>query len=142
MSLDKIPVDDTEFLARFVVASNWIRKGNEEWNIKPEAVMPHPNIELSVTRYRDLTEHEFWEIGEGVAAQRVRTFYGCIRFLAMIPRKQGLNIDPDEPPKNHAIVTKWPKGKPEQKALAQEIVANLRLIPYSKADNSSKNLSC
>jgi fatty-acyl-CoA synthase len=49
-------VDADESLARYVLYSRQIRKSDE--TIRPEAFIPHPYQELSVTRHREATEEE------------------------------------------------------------------------------------
>lgn len=114
-------VGDGEMLARFVVSSGWFRKSDN--TIKQDAFVPFPHLELSVTRHINLSPEELWEIGESVASAMGRKLYGSADILAQNVKKQSLDIKPTATPKNHANIVGWPKEKPSQKMLAQELAA-------------------
>ena len=90
---------------------------------------PYPHAELSVSRHREVTAEELWELGHDVARTRSekegRNFLllGRADFLARTVRAQKLGVKPDEPPRNHANVIGWPAEKHAQMSLAQEIAA-------------------
>jgi hypothetical protein len=113
-------VVDDEWLARFVVFSNWVRSDK---TIRPDAFIPYPWPNLSVTRHLGLTHKELWAIGEAVADSRPATLYGRADVQAVIVKRQALSITPTREPRNHANISGWPPDKPSQKIIAQEIAA-------------------
>jgi hypothetical protein len=127
-------VDLEEMLARFILFSKHIRGNN---TIKPDAFMPHPHRELSVTRHLDATEEEIWEAGSAVAKPRKKTLHGRGDVTGIAFVKQGLVLKADpiiDDPRlpnnpNHANITGWPKDdKGQQKQLALVVAAQARLV--------------
>ena len=119
-------VSDNESLARFIFQRNHIR-GDQ--TVKPNAFIPHPWPNLSVTRHVGLTEEELWETGKEIAEDRPATLYGRADIHASTITKQSLSIIPTATPRNHANITGWPPDKPSQKIIAQEIAAAARFVP-------------
>lgn len=128
-------VEADEPLARFILSSRHIRGSTD--GIKPEAFIPHPHTELSMTRHRDATEDEVWAAGTAIATYQQRRLQGRGDVAANAFIKQDLSIQaapllghaslPDNP--NHANVTGWPKDdKGQQRLLALEIAAQARLV--------------
>ncbi|HEX7723196.1 MAG TPA: hypothetical protein VF397_13615 [Pyrinomonadaceae bacterium] len=117
---DPSPISDHEVLARFITQRNHIRGDN---SLKPNAFIPHPWPNLSVTRHIGLAEAELWKIGQEVANTRPATLYGRADVTVDAITSQSLNIVPTATPRNHANVTGWPPDKPSQKIIAQEIAA-------------------
>ncbi|RMF85055.1 MAG: hypothetical protein D6744_02060 [Planctomycetota bacterium] len=127
-------VEPEEMLARFILSRRHIRRGDD--TIKPDAFVPHPRDELSVTRHRDATDDEVWDAGWAVAEVQRRTLYGRGDVGVAAFLEQGLSVDaapvigdarlPDNP--NHANVTNWPDEKAQQKRLALEVAAQARLV--------------
>lgn len=120
-------VTDEEFLARFVLFRGWIRSSDGQ--IKPDAFIPYPYPDLSVTRHIGLSVEEIWQIGQKVADVRPATLYGRADLQAVHVKRQSLRIVPTAEPKNHANVTGWPKDKPAQKIIAQELAAAAHYVP-------------
>jgi len=118
-----ITVKDDEWLARFIVFRKWIRTSDR--SLRPDAFIPHPWPDLSVTRHLELSQKEMWEIGQGIADQRGTKLLGRGDVQASVPRAQRLQIEaaPIARNLNHANVTGWPADKPAQKMIAQEIAA-------------------
>lgn len=118
------PVEEDEILARYVLQSNHFRKHDK--TAKPELFMPHPHQDLSVTRHRDATEDEIWQVGKNVAKQRNKQFYGRFDIQAQDCQIDSLKVEskplPNNP--NHADITGWSSDKPEQKDLALRIAAS------------------
>lgn len=116
-------VEDTENLARFILFSKFIRA---DQTVRPDAFIPSPHPDLSVTRHLYLSEDEIWRAGQGVANTGMKTLYGRADFHASDARKQLLEIKSDATLNNpnHAIIIDWPAGKPAQKIIAQQIAAN------------------
>jgi hypothetical protein len=112
-------VKSDEWLARFILYSRYIR---ENHTIRPEAFMPHPMRDLSVTRRLQLSNSELWDVGRDIAL----TLYGRADVRTFIFQKQKLRVvaapEPNNP--NHANVTGWPEEKSAQKSRAQEIAAS------------------
>jgi len=128
---DNVPdVAPDEILARYILFKSHIRGSNI--SLKPDAFIPHPREDLSVTRHLAASERELWNVGDDVAAARSRTLYGRGDFLANICLKQGLSIGsapiiPENP--NHADISGWPADKPSQKIIAQEIASDAQYTP-------------
>lgn len=126
-----LPVADEEPLARFVLESSRYRKSDN--TAKPEAFMPHPYSELSVTRHRDLVRDEIWDLGKDVASQLRKTLYGKADIAAASVRKNRLTIDPAPVPNNpnHANIKGWPSEKSAQKDIALQLAAASVFTPCS-----------
>lgn len=122
-------ITDDEIIARFIVSKRWIRGDN---SVKPEALMPHPYPDLSVTRHIGLCESQLWMIGQDVAAVTGRTLHGRADSQVSVARNQDLKVTSAPTPQNpnHANITGWPVGKPEQKIKALEIANNSRFVQY------------
>jgi len=118
-------VNDHEWLARFILFSNWIR-GDQ--TIRPDAFIPHPYPDLSVTRHVGLLESELWQIGQTVANKRPAKLYGRADVQALTVKAQSLRIEPTPEPRNHANITGWPADKPGQKIIAIEIAAVAQFV--------------
>ena len=124
-----------EELARFIFSSRHLRTSDN--TIKPDAFLPHPQTELSVTRHRDASESELWSAGRAVAGIRKRTLHGRGDVVAAVFLERGLGLHadpvmgdailPDNP--NHANVTGWPKDdRGRQRLLALQIAAQANLV--------------
>lgn len=115
-------VSADEQLARFILFSKWLRSDE---TVRPEAFMPHPYIDLSVTRHQALSEHEIWEIGQSVSGLRGATLYGRADIRASDVLRQSLDVKsapvPNNP--NHANIIGWPEQKPAQKVIALQLAA-------------------
>jgi hypothetical protein len=120
-------VSDDEWLARFVLFSKWIRSDR---TLRPDAFIPHPWPDLSVTRHLELSENEIWGIGQAIADKRRTNLLGRGDVQARILRGQRLQIDaaPIEGNLNHANITAWPADKPSQKIIAQEIASRAYFV--------------
>ncbi len=128
-------VGSEETLARFILSGRHIRHSDN--TIKPDAFVPHPYTELSVTRHRDATEEELWAVGRAIASLREKQQLqgrGDVAATAFV--KQGLELCPDptvgaagrpDNP-NHAIVTGWPDETDRQRLFAAKIAAAAKLI--------------
>lgn len=120
------PVTDDELLARFILFRKWIR---HDQTARPDAFIPYPYPDLSVTRHRELLEFDLWQIGQSVADKRSLNLYGRADIQALAVKAQSLHIEPTPMPKNHANIIGWPLDKPRQKIIAQEIAATARFVP-------------
>jgi hypothetical protein len=116
-------VSGDELLARFVLQSKHIRRSN--MTLRPDAFVPFPHVDLSVSRHLQATEDELWSIGEVVAHQIGRTLYGRADVSASICLRQSLTVSaaPIEANPNHADISGWPSDYDMQKAIALEIAA-------------------
>jgi hypothetical protein len=119
------PVADDEWLARFIMFTRWMRADR---TVRPDAFIPYPWPNLSVTRRLGLDEEELWRIGRNVADQRSLPLHGRADVRARAIRKHRLDIQPTPEPINHANIAGWPKEKPAQKIIAQEIAAAATFI--------------
>jgi hypothetical protein len=97
----------------------------QDGTMRPEAFMPHPTTELSVTRHVSLSEAQVWQAGWGVAAEQNRPLYGRSDIVAAAFTSVALTVNSDPTPTNanHACVSGWPEEKAAQKSKAQLIVA-------------------
>ena len=121
MSLANIPVENSEILSRFILYSKWIRSSDH--TIKPEAFMPHPHIDMSVTRQMGLSETELWQLGRNVADTRCCTLYGSADIEAGAVKSKKLSVEPSEPPRNHANIKGYPEEKSAQKLIAMDMAS-------------------
>ena len=131
------PQDD-ESADRFVLFSKHLFKAG---GVKPNAFVPHPYNDLSVTRATETEDHEIWKIGGEIAGSLNRTLYGAARAVVKTYRTEGLEVVASPIPEgdavhpngnpNHADVKSWPTDKKDQKAIALKIAhaATLRTPP-------------
>lgn len=117
-------VADEECLARFILFSKWIR--NSDQTVRPDAFIPYPCPDLSVTRHINLSEEALWKMGQDVADARPAKLYGRADIYASTARRQHLRINPAPAPNNpnHANIDDWPADKPAQKIIAQQLAAD------------------
>lgn len=122
---DPSPVNENELLARFILFSKWFRSDS---TVKPEAFMPHPHVDLSVTRHQSLTGDEIWAIGHNVANARKVRFYGRADIRASDVLRQSLKVKsaPVINNPNHANILGWPEQKPAQKIIAVQLAASAK----------------
>ena len=82
--------------------------------------MPHPSVELSMTRHTQATPEEIWAEGTRVANLRSKTLYGRADVAARAITQQSLVIEaapiPENP--NHVNALHWPEDKAVQKIKA------------------------
>ena len=126
----ELPITADERLARVILFSTWIRSSDSGKTVKPDAFIPYPYSDLSVTRHKNLSEQELWCIGQAIADARPATLYGRADICAAEARRQSLSIEPrpvsNNP--NHAVVLGWPVDKPAQKIIAQELAAKANFV--------------
>lgn len=126
----ELPITSDERLARFILFSKWIRSSDSVKTVKPDAFIPHPYPDLSVTRHKNLSEQGLWCIGQGIADARPATLYGRADICAAEARRQSLGVEPrpvsNNP--NHAVAFGWPVDKPAQKIIAQELAAKANFV--------------
>lgn len=121
------PVAD-EILAHFLFRKELRGDGT----VKPEAVIPYPHENLSVTRHRDLREGELRASGENIAKTQGRTLFGRADFRTMdLP--EGLFAVSDEPPRNHADIRNWPLERSAQLAKAILLLGKCIGVRYAPA---------
>jgi hypothetical protein len=119
-----------ETLARYILQRSHMRPSDR--SLKPDAFMPPPDLELSVTRHLSATEDELWSVGEDVAVATGKILYGrgdvqtfvCLDHTLVV---HAAPLIPDNP--NHAHVMGWPTEKPAQKNIAQEIASQTAYVP-------------
>ncbi|MEJ7590426.1 MAG: hypothetical protein WKF77_02685 [Planctomycetaceae bacterium] len=123
-------VDLNEMLSRFILTQQYVNRQTKQ--LKPAAFVPHPYEELSVTRDREATDKEVWNVGRDIAEFQQKTLHGRGDVLAATYVQQKLKTiaDPVERNPNHVNVTKWPSAadKAAQKLIAQEIAAVARFV--------------
>ncbi|MDR5729830.1 MAG: hypothetical protein RB191_20650 [Terriglobia bacterium] len=118
---EALAVGPNEQLARFVFYKGWIRSSDS--TIRPDAFIPHPHHDLSVTRHNDLSGQQLWDIGRNIAISRQKPLLGRADVSAATVRCQSLEIAPDpvHDNPNHAIISGWPADKAAQKSIAQQL---------------------
>jgi hypothetical protein len=130
------PVAVDELLSRFVLFPKHVRSSDN--TVKQDAFMPHPRVELSMTRHVEATEAELWQEGERVALIRTRPLYGravvCVREFV----NEGLvvvakPIVPENP--NHADAVNWPTEKASQKMIALQIAVKSAYVPKAQPNS-------
>ena len=122
-------VEPNELLARFVFHGSHIRKSNQ--TVKPDAFIPFPWPNLSVTRHQMATAGELWSVGTNVAAASGKTLHGRCDLVASDCLGRGLDVfaDPVAGNPNHANISRWPTDKPAQKVIALELAALASFVP-------------
>jgi hypothetical protein len=115
-------IPNEELLARFILQSNHRRA---DGTVKPDAFVPFPLPDFSVTRHIGLSEVQIWNAGNTVASQVSKFLYGRadVRVEAFTSVALKVRQDPIPGNPNHANITGWPSEKPAQKSKAQEIAA-------------------
>lgn len=120
---EPVLVEAGELLARYLLQGSHIRT---DLTVRPDAFVPHPRLDLSLTRHLGLTKEQIWAIGDQVARQIGKRLHGRADVTAFTFISRRLQVRPapvaDNP--NHVNVTGWPADKPSQKILAQEIAAD------------------
>jgi hypothetical protein len=115
-------VPEKELLARFILQSNHRRA---DGTVKPDAFIPFPLPDFSVTRHIGLSEAQLWSAGQTVAYQVSKPLYGRADLRVEAFTSVALTVlqDPIPGNPNHANVIGWPLEKPAQKSKAQEIAS-------------------
>jgi hypothetical protein len=115
-------VTEDETVARYVLSSRHVRADR---TLKPDAFIPHPYVDSSVTRHRLATEDELWSVGDEIARERERTLYGRGDVVVSNLSIHSLTIKADPIPRNpnHAGISGWPLEKSAQKNIAQQVAA-------------------
>ncbi|MDJ0730044.1 MAG: hypothetical protein QNJ33_08630 [Crocosphaera sp.] len=123
------PVEDTEILTRYVLQSRHFRNDK---TARPELFIPHPRQDLSVTRHRDATENELWQVGKNVAQKREKNLYGRFDIQTKDCKINPLSVEakPLDDNPNHADITGWPSSKQDQKELALKIAASKSISKF------------
>jgi hypothetical protein len=123
-------IGEDETLARYVLHSRHVRNDR---TVKPDAFVPHPHRDLSVTRHLFATDEELWSVGEQVAAKIGKTLYGRADIGAASCAAQKLTVKatPVEENPNHADVAGWPADKPAQKVIALELAEAANYVDHA-----------
>lgn len=130
-------VSDEERLARFILRKSHIR---QDMTVKPDAFIPHPHKELSITRHGDMQESALMDIGlsiaEDIKKKSNQTIKICGRadILARFVRSQQLNVAAAPVEKNpwHANITGWRQEKAQQKMKALELAQNAKFTLFQR----------
>ena len=134
-------VPDPERLSRFLFFKRWFSA--EKQRVRPDAFIPHPWIELSVSCTEGLKDKEIWALGQKTAEARSDNppLLGRADLKAHHARNQGLRVDRNDDPPFHANILGWStEGRAIQRMKAIELAANstLRLMPDPEPDKSSQ----
>ena len=96
-------VSNDEDLARFLTQRSQFTTSL----VKPAAFLPNPkDHETSVSRHGPEPRADLWTLG--LAAAGTRTLYAAAIFKAQAVRAAQLDVEADEPPPCHAVITGWP----------------------------------
>ncbi len=96
-------VGDEEDLARFLTQRSHFSRDA----VRPSAFLPSPkNRATSVSRHGRQPIERLKEIG--CAAAGSRSLHGAAIFKACDVRRAQLEVNADEPPARHALITGWP----------------------------------
>jgi hypothetical protein len=116
-------VSSDEKLARFILHRRHLR---QDRTVKPDAFIPYPGRDLSVTRHLQLAQSELWNIGREIALQvgKILLARADIKLSSFECHKLRLVVAPCKKNPNHANITDWPPEKSAQKVIAQEIAAD------------------
>jgi hypothetical protein len=82
-------IADDELLARFVLFSGWVRSDR---TLRPDAFIPFPWPNLSVTRHLELSKDELWTIGQHIADNRPSKLYGRADLQVLTILEQSLRV--------------------------------------------------
>ena len=129
---------DNELIARFVLSKRWVRSSNQ--SLRPDAFIPHPYTDLSVTRHKGISIDKIWKHGKAVASEKAAAEKRDVPLLGRADvrvsevRKQNIQAVPDPIWKNwnHANLVSWPSKKPHQKMIAMEIVAKAKYVAIDR----------
>lgn len=97
-------VADEEDVARFLTQSSHFTSQH----VQPNAFLPGKDRETSVSRHGREPIESLRSIGLAVAEASGRKLYGAAVFKAREVRAASLEIVPDEPPDQHAVIRRWP----------------------------------
>jgi hypothetical protein len=124
---------DGEVFARFVHFASRVRS---DGTVRPEAFMPPPDLELSVTRH-GLGDDALWARGVSIGHSIGRSLVGRADITGGgIRAVRPLNVVaaplPDDP--EHAHIVGWPRSeeKSAQKVLAMSLAANSFFVHYGE----------
>jgi hypothetical protein len=111
-------VSSEERLSRFVLSRSHFRPS--DGTVKPDAFIPSPYVELSLTRHLDATAAEVWAVGQGIATIIGKTLYARAELDAGVFVEVGLTVVPQvvEGNPNHVGAVGWPAEKSAQKLKA------------------------
>ncbi|MBS0263332.1 MAG: hypothetical protein JSS02_15425 [Planctomycetes bacterium] len=123
-------VESNERVARFIIFSRHYRPSDK--SVKPDAFMPHPRVELSLTRHREATMAELWREGERVAALRGAILYGRadVNVEAFLNQQLSVIANPLPENLNHADAVLWPTEKSAQKMKATIIAQQAEFVDF------------
>ncbi len=125
------PVEQNETVARFILFSGHFRSSDQR--VKPDAFIPHPRSEVSMTRHLEASPAELWQEGERVAVLRKVTLYGRADVVVAAFTDEGLDVtaNPILANPNHVNASNWPTEKPAQKMIAVRISVKSQYVPKS-----------
>ncbi len=115
-------VASSEILARFILQAKHLR---QDQTVRPDAFIPHPYPDLSLTRHGEMTEAALWKIGEEISDAISKRLHGRADVRTRVFERERLvvRLAPTRENPNHVNVQGWPPGKPAQKIIAQVISA-------------------
>lgn len=103
--------------------------------MRPDAFIPHPYPDLSVTRHAGISEPQLWQFGKQVAQAVQRSLYGRADVLTQTVKNAKLEPlpAPTEENPNHVNIVGWPPSTPEQKSQALKLAADSHYVPAPPA---------
>ena len=116
-------------LTRFIFDTTHFRK-KEPARAKPGAFLPQLNLKTSALGRDGKTEDDVWAIGILVGQERSKTPKARADFDAGAVAEVKLTIEhnPVDRIPDHVNLCGWPKGKDEQKSIAQLLCVRSKLV--------------
>jgi hypothetical protein len=128
-------VESDELLARYIFSDRHFSRENRR--VKAGAFMPAPDGAISVTRHREATQDELWQVGQAIARLRDSTLYARADVLSATCASWQLSVKaaPIDGNPNHANVAGWPmQDKARRKLIAEEIALVAEFVPLPESE--------
>jgi len=129
-------VEPDELLARYIFSDRHFSR--EKRRVKAGAFIPAPDGAISVTRHREATQQEVWQVGRAIARLRNSTLYARADVLSATCENWQLRSEaaPIHGNPNHANVVGWPmQDKARRKLIAEEIALAANFVPTPESEH-------
>jgi hypothetical protein len=130
--------DPSETVTRYIFEAGHFSRTTAR--VKAKALEPSSIDNLaSVFRIIELSDEQIWELGQlFVEPRRGRSTLARADIPISNIIRQGLRVDPDEPPPRHANIAGWPGEKDANMSKAQELAADARLVVRNISPSHAK----
>lgn len=124
-------VGTEERIFRFLFSKRWFAVTTQR--VKPDAFIPHPHVELSVSCTEGLDDSVLWELGKQTTENRADQpkLHGRANLKEKTIFSQDLKIIRDDNPLYHTNIRGWSangKGTQRSKVIELAAAATLRLV--------------